>query len=50
MEGLFVEIEREAIKVGYRDKEIAKYALVAFLDETIERSEDPNRGAWSPLQ
>jgi type IV/VI secretion system ImpK/VasF family protein len=52
MEGLFSEIEREAIKVGYRDKEIddARYALVAFLDETIQRSDDPNRGAWSPLQ
>jgi type VI secretion system protein ImpK len=52
MERLFAEIEREAIKVGYRDKEIddARYALVAFLDETIQRSDDPNRGAWSPLQ
>jgi type VI secretion system protein ImpK len=52
MEGLFGEIEREAIKVGYRDKEIddARYALVAFLDETIQRSEDPNRAAWAPLQ
>src|SRR5437016_9744634 len=52
MEGLFAEIEREAIKVGYRDKEIddTRYALVAFLDETIQRSEDPSRAAWSPLQ
>jgi type VI secretion system protein ImpK len=52
MEGLFGEIEREAIKVGYRDKEIddARYAMVAFLDETIQRSDDPNRNAWSPLQ
>src|SRR5689334_16111115 len=52
MEGLFDQIEREAIKVGYRDIEIqdAKYALVAFLDEAIQRSDDPNRGAWSPLQ
>ena len=52
MEGLFEQIEREAIKVGYRDKEIqdANYALVAFLDEAIQRSDDPNRGAWSPLQ
>jgi type VI secretion system protein ImpK len=52
MEGLFSEIEREAIKVGYRDKEIddARYALVAFLDETIQRSDDPNRAAWVPLQ
>src|SRR5215471_14938253 len=52
MEGLFDQIQREAIKVGYRDKEIqdANYALVAFLDEAIQRSDDPNRGAWSPLQ
>ena len=52
MEGLFEQIEREAIKVGYRDQEIkdANYALIAFLDEAIQRSEDPNRGAWQPLQ
>jgi type VI secretion system protein ImpK len=52
MEGLFDQIQREAIKVGYRDLEIqdANYALVAFLDEAIQRSDDPNRGAWSPLQ
>jgi type VI secretion system protein ImpK len=52
MERLFSEIEREAIKVGYRDKEIddARYALIAFLDEAIQRSDDPNKSAWSPLQ
>jgi type VI secretion system protein ImpK len=52
MEGLFEQIQREAIKVGYRDIEIqdANYALVAFLDEAIQRSDDPNRGAWTPLQ
>jgi type VI secretion system protein ImpK len=52
MEGLFEQIQREAIKVGYRDLEIqdANYALVAFLDESIQRSDDPNRGAWQPLQ
>jgi len=52
MEGLFEQILREAIKAGYRDREIqdSTYALVAFLDEAINRSEDPNRGAWQPLQ
>jgi type VI secretion system protein ImpK len=52
MERLFTEIEREAIKVGYRDKEIddSRYALVAFLDEAIQRSDDPNKGSWVPLQ
>jgi type VI secretion system protein ImpK len=52
MEGLFEQIQREAIKVGYRDIEIqdATYALVAFLDESIQRCDDPNRGAWTPLQ
>src|SRR5215467_12074991 len=52
MEGLFDQIQREAIKVGYRDTEIqdATYALVAFLDEAINRCDDPNRGAWTPLQ
>jgi type VI secretion system protein ImpK len=52
MEGLFEQIQREAIKMGYRDLEIqdANYAMVAFLDEAIQRSDDPNRGAWSPLQ
>jgi len=45
MEGLLAEIEREAVKVGYRNKDIedSNYAVVAFLDETIQRSEDPNR-------
>jgi type VI secretion system protein ImpK len=52
MEGLLAEIEREAIKVGYRNKDIedANYAVVAFLDETIQRSDDPNRNRWSALQ
>ena len=52
MEGLLAEIEREAIKVGYRNKDIedANYAVVAFLDETIQNSNDPARNGWSALQ
>jgi type VI secretion system protein ImpK len=52
MEGLLDEIEREAIRVGYRNQDIrdAHYATIAFLDETIRRSDDPNRGRWSPLE
>src|SRR5262249_30304615 len=43
MEGLLAEIERETIRMGYRNPEIddAKYAVVAFLDEAIQRSDDP---------
>ena len=52
MEGLLDEIEREAIKVGYRNQDIqdAHYAVIAFLDETIQRSNDANRNQWTPLQ
>jgi len=52
MESLLDEIEREAIKVGYRNQDIqdAHYAIIAFLDETVQRSNDPNRGQWTPLQ
>ena len=46
------KIEREAIKVGYRDQDIqdAHYAIIAFLDETVQRSSDANRNQWTPLQ
>ena len=52
MESLLDEIEREAIKVGYRTQDIqdAHYAIIAFLDETIQRSSDANRNQWTPLQ
>jgi len=52
MEGLLDEIEREAIRVGYRnqDAQDAHYAIIAFLDETVRRSNDPNRSQWTPLQ
>jgi len=52
MEGLLDEIEREAIKVGYRNQDIqdAHYATIAFLDETVQRSSDANRNQWTPLQ
>lgn len=52
MEGLLDEIEREAVKVGYRNQDIkdAHYAVVAFLDEAIQRSNDPNRLQWQSLQ
>lgn len=52
MEALLNEIEREANKLGYRKQDIndAHFVVVAFLDETIRRSEDPNRVHWTPLQ
>jgi len=52
MESLLDEIEREGIKVGYRNQDIqdAHYPIIAFLDETIRRSNDPNRNQWTPLQ
>ena len=52
MESLLDEIEREAIKVGYRNQDIqdAHYAIIAFLDETVQRSSDANRSQWTPLQ
>jgi type VI secretion system protein ImpK len=52
MEGMLDEIEREAIKVGYRNQVIqdAHYAIIAFLDETVQRSSDENRNRWTPLE
>jgi type VI secretion system protein ImpK len=51
MEGLLGEIEREAIKVGYRNQDIqdAHYAIIAFLNETVQNSSDENRNNWTPL-
>ena len=51
MEELLVEIEREAIKSGYRKQDIddAHYAVIAFLDETIYSSDDPERKQWNSL-
>jgi type VI secretion system protein ImpK len=52
MESLLDEIEREAIKVGYRNQDVqdAHYPIIAFLDETVRRSNDPNRNQWNSLQ
>jgi type VI secretion system protein ImpK len=51
MEKLLDEIEREAIKVGYRNADIqdAHYAVIAFLNESIQRSDDPGRSQFIPL-
>jgi len=52
MENLLDEIEREALKVGYRNADIqdAHYVVVAFLNESIQRSSEPNRGQFTPLE
>ena len=51
MENLLEEIEVEAVKVGYRNVDIldAHYVVVAFLNECIQRSNDPNRSQFTPL-
>lgn len=51
MENLLEEIEREAVKVGYRNSDIqdAHYVVIAFLNESIQRSSDPNRNQFIPL-
>jgi len=51
MEDLLAEIQREAIKIGYRQQEIddAHFAVIAFLDETVLSSRDPSRLHWSSL-
>jgi len=51
MENLLDEIEREAIKVGYRTADVqdAHYAVIAFLNESIQRSDDPSRNQFVPL-
>lgn len=52
MEDLLLEVEREAVKAGYRKEDIeeANYAVVAFLDETVLTSNDPARDQWSSWQ
>ena len=52
MENLLDEIEQEATKIGYLNQDIkdAHYAIIAFLDETVQRSSDANRSQWTPLQ
>jgi type VI secretion system protein ImpK len=51
MENLLDEIEREGIKVGYRNADLvdAHYVVIAFLNEAIRRSNDPNRDQFVPL-
>ena len=51
MESLLAEIESEAIKLGVRNENVedANCAVLAFLDETIQRSQDPNRSHWFPM-
>jgi type VI secretion system protein ImpK len=46
------DVEREATKAGYRNQDIrdGHYAIVAFLDEAVQRSNDPNRHQWPSLQ
>src|SRR5207244_11854112 len=50
MEGLLAEIEREAVKVGYRNKDIedATCAVVTCADGALELEEDSNSIAWTP--
>jgi type VI secretion system protein ImpK len=52
MKDAFREIDREAQKLGYTSADVAhtNYAVVAFLDETVNRSADPNKAQWSALQ
>lgn len=45
-------VEREALRLGYSTEDIrgANYAVVAFLDESVLTSNDPNQATWSALQ
>lgn len=45
-------IEREAVRSGYPQSDVrnTSYAVVAFLDESILDSADPNRYNWTSLQ
>ena len=45
-------IEREAIRAGYADADVrnTNYAIIAFLDEAVQGSNDPSRPTWSALQ
>jgi type VI secretion system protein ImpK len=51
MESLLSEIGREALKIGVLNENVenANCAVLAFLDETIQRSQDPNRSRWTPM-
>ena len=52
VEALLDEIEREGVKAGYSNQDIqdAHYAVVAFLDEVIHRSNAPGAERWNSLQ
>lgn len=52
VEALLDEIAREGVKAGYSNEDIqdAHYAVVAFLDEVIHRSNAPGAERWTPLQ
>jgi type VI secretion system protein ImpK len=53
IEHLLGEIEREAVKAGYEVQDVREhshYAVVAFLDETIQRSSVPGADRWRALQ
>jgi type VI secretion system protein ImpK len=51
MESLLAEIGSEALKLGVLNENVedANYAVLAFLDETIQRSQDPDRSHWTPM-
>ena len=51
MESLLAEIGSEALKLGVLNENVedANYAVLAFLDETIQRSRDPDRSHWTPM-
>jgi len=53
IEQLLAEIEREAVKAGYDSQDVREhshYAVVAFVDETIQRSNLPGSERWRALQ
>jgi len=52
MENLFKEIKKEALKLGYseRDVEDGNFAVAALLDETVQGLDEAGREQWSPLQ
>jgi type VI secretion system protein ImpK len=48
---LLASVERQAGQAGYAQADVqnTNYAVVAFLDESILDSNDPQRGNWTPL-
>ena len=52
VESLLDEIEREGIRAGYSNQDIqdAHYAVIAFLDEVIHRSNAAGAERWASLQ